>query len=67
MVVEPEAGEVACLLGSDSQTTCYARPVSIVKFVDERESRTLPSVSLRMNLYWKVVLGGRVTDTVQVG
>jgi hypothetical protein len=28
---------------------------------------TLPSVSLRMNLYWKVVLGGRFTVIVQTG
>ena len=67
MVVEPEPGDVACLLGSDSQTTCYVRPVSIVKRICERKGHTLPSVSLRMNLYWKVVLAGRVTETVQVG
>ena len=66
-VVEPEAGEVACLLGSDSQFTCHTKSISIEKYSYDRESLTLPSVSLRINLYWKVVLGGRVTETVQVG
>jgi len=28
---------------------------------------TLPSVSLRINLYWKLVLGGRLTVIVQIG
>ena len=29
--------------------------------------RTLPSVSLRMNLYWNVVPAGMLTDTVHTG
>ena len=28
---------------------------------------TLPSVSLRMNLYWNAVFGGSITVTVQLG
>lgn len=71
MVCDPEAFVVALLLGSDSHTTCNScisrRDTTNKGSRMKPEKLTLPSVSFRMNLYSKVVLGGRFTVIVHTG
>lgn len=70
----PDAGVVSCLFGSDSHAICKRDPIQSHHVSDmnkderaQGNSRTLPSDSLRMNLYWNVVLGGKYTVAPHTG
>ena len=69
MVWVPEDEVVAERLGSLSHSI-FIRQFNRIRLNHWRCGRlirTLPSVSIRMNLYWNVVDGGKLTVTVHTG